>query len=418
MSIEISGSCDGYGDASLSQDSAHVGGGGRRLDRSAQLTAFHQPRLTLAFLRPTMLRLSTFPCGLPMSGHDRHVRVFISSTFRDMHAERDHLVTVVFPELRDRLARLGLSLYDVDLRWGVPSKTVDGETANSWAYCRKWIEKVQPFFVGILGQRYGYVPTEEKLKEGEKDKDKKPAYLGKSITEMEIRYGYLDTKLRPKSYFYLRRTPLPASAPPEARERYVDVEYVTELDKLKNDILACGRPAHYYDCRWTGNDFTDLEDFGTMVLDDLWSAILRDPNHVTPELWRQVLGCDPNEKPWYTDDAQPVPQELWEQLLAKIAPPEKDDSLPAQAEQMARFAGDRLRWFQGRTQELADLQAFIDGDASTQDLPRICVVQAVAGQGKSALLSKLCQLLANAGHRLVGIASTLDQTAQPQQPTS
>ncbi|MDE3088287.1 MAG: DUF4062 domain-containing protein [Chloroflexota bacterium] len=28
------------------------------------------------------------------------VRVFISSTFRDMQAERDHLVKVVFPELR------------------------------------------------------------------------------------------------------------------------------------------------------------------------------------------------------------------------------------------------------------------------------------------------------------------------------
>ncbi len=27
------------------------------------------------------------------------VRVFISSTFRDMHAERDYLVRVVFPEL-------------------------------------------------------------------------------------------------------------------------------------------------------------------------------------------------------------------------------------------------------------------------------------------------------------------------------
>ena len=26
------------------------------------------------------------------------VRVFISSTFKDMHAERDHLVEVVFPQ--------------------------------------------------------------------------------------------------------------------------------------------------------------------------------------------------------------------------------------------------------------------------------------------------------------------------------
>jgi hypothetical protein len=32
---------------------------------------------------------------------EKSVRVFISSTFRDMHAERDHLVTVVFPELRE-----------------------------------------------------------------------------------------------------------------------------------------------------------------------------------------------------------------------------------------------------------------------------------------------------------------------------
>jgi len=28
-------------------------------------------------------------------------KVFISSTFRNMHSERDHLVEVVFPELRD-----------------------------------------------------------------------------------------------------------------------------------------------------------------------------------------------------------------------------------------------------------------------------------------------------------------------------
>jgi hypothetical protein len=66
------------------------------------------------------------------------VRVFISSTFRDMHAERDHLVTVVFLELRERVERLGLEFFDVDLRWGVPAKDANGETANSWEYCRQW----------------------------------------------------------------------------------------------------------------------------------------------------------------------------------------------------------------------------------------------------------------------------------------
>ena len=49
-----------------------------------------------------------------MSDSDNKVRVFISSTFKDMHAERDHLVTVVFPELRERCERLGLEFFDVD----------------------------------------------------------------------------------------------------------------------------------------------------------------------------------------------------------------------------------------------------------------------------------------------------------------
>ena len=50
-----------------------------------------------------------------MSATWKTVRVFISSTFRDMHAERDHLVTVGFPELRERVEQLGLKFFDADL---------------------------------------------------------------------------------------------------------------------------------------------------------------------------------------------------------------------------------------------------------------------------------------------------------------
>src|SRR5438034_76936 len=47
-----------------------------------------------------------------MASSWRTVRVFISSTFRDMHAERDHLVKVVFPSLRARLGVLLLPRSD------------------------------------------------------------------------------------------------------------------------------------------------------------------------------------------------------------------------------------------------------------------------------------------------------------------
>ena len=44
-------------------------------------------------------------------------RIFISPTFRDMHAERDYLGKAVFPESRERSAKRWLHLVDVDLRW-------------------------------------------------------------------------------------------------------------------------------------------------------------------------------------------------------------------------------------------------------------------------------------------------------------
>lgn len=45
-----------------------------------------------------------------------NVCVFISSTFNDMHAERDYLVKKVFPELSEWCASRRLNLIDVDLR--------------------------------------------------------------------------------------------------------------------------------------------------------------------------------------------------------------------------------------------------------------------------------------------------------------
>ena len=71
------------------------------------------------------------------------VRVFISSTFRDMHAEWDHLVKVVFPRLR-RCEERRLHLADNDLRWGV----TEAEANNGKAIdiCLKEIDGSRPFF--------------------------------------------------------------------------------------------------------------------------------------------------------------------------------------------------------------------------------------------------------------------------------
>jgi WD40 repeat protein len=330
-----------------------------------------------------------------MGTASKSIRVFISSTFRDMHAERDHLVTVVFPELRERVEQLGLEFFDVDLRWGVPEKNTDGETANSWEYCRQWIERVEPLFVCILGQRYGWVPKVGDFRDPADQA--RQAAIPRSITDIEVRHAVLNDRRKHRSYFYLRETPVPP-LPPDATasQRQLHDEFVDppeQLDKLatlKGEIRQCGRPVRSYKCEWTGQGFTDLNDFGRLVLSDLWSGLLRDPRYVSKEAWRQALGADPDADPRYTDETFPVPQELCEKIVALVRPvPEAP--LEVERQQMEAFAESRLRWFQGRANELAALSAFVC--STEQHAPRLAVVAAMPGQGKSALLAKLSSLI-------------------------
>ncbi len=47
---------------------------------------------------------------------DRQIRVFVSSTFRDMKEERDYLVKFIFPRLRRMCEQRGVTWGEVDLR--------------------------------------------------------------------------------------------------------------------------------------------------------------------------------------------------------------------------------------------------------------------------------------------------------------
>ena len=305
------------------------------------------------------------------------------------------MVTVVFPELRERVERLGLEFFDVDLRWGVPENNADGEKANSWEYCRQWIERVEPLFVCILGQRYGWIPEVKDFKD---DVDQaRQAALPRSITDIEVRHAVLNDHRKHRSYFYLRATSVP-SLPPDVtdeqrklHDEFVDSpEQLSQLVVLKTEIRQCGRPVRNYECHWTGKGFDDLDAFGRLVLDDLWSGVLRDSRYVIRDVWRQALGTDPDTDPRYTDESHPIPQELWEKIVTLASPP-RVLPLDAERQQMDAFAASRLRWFQGRTDELTKLTAFIR--STDESAPRLAVVAAAPGQGKSALLAKLSTLI-------------------------
>lgn len=54
---------------------------------------------------------------------ERNIRVFLSSTFRDMQRERDQLIKYVFPKLKQECSERGIFFTEVDLRF---SKHLEG----------------------------------------------------------------------------------------------------------------------------------------------------------------------------------------------------------------------------------------------------------------------------------------------------
>ena len=87
----------------------------------------------------------------------RVVRVFISSTFRDFGAERDLLMKRVFPELRRRARARFVEVIGVDLRWGITEE--ESEKGETLPICLREIERSRPYFVCLLGERYGWTPA-------------------------------------------------------------------------------------------------------------------------------------------------------------------------------------------------------------------------------------------------------------------
>lgn len=88
------------------------------------------------------------------------VRVFVSSTFSDMHAERDYLNRFVFPELRSRCINRGVEFVGIDLRWGIPEE--EAEQRGILEICLDEIKRCN-FFISLLGDRYGWIPTPEEI---------------------------------------------------------------------------------------------------------------------------------------------------------------------------------------------------------------------------------------------------------------
>lgn len=230
--------------------------------------------------------------------------VFVSSTFLDMQAERDHLRTRVFPELEERLRAKHVHLEWVDLRLGIVAASQTDEATRELQVlkvCLAEIRRCRPFFIVLLGDRYGWVPPPDRLATAAQEEGLGSAVAGCSVTEVEVRVGLQSPKDDdPRCFFYFR-APLPyEEMPASVTALYADVhdldpagsEQCERLAGMKQRIQTAfpDRVRHYavewdaHRCRVTG-----LEAWGRIVLEDLWRELAPDTAATEAEIsWHQA----------------------------------------------------------------------------------------------------------------------------------
>nr|XP_006820707.1 PREDICTED: uncharacterized protein LOC100366770 [Saccoglossus kowalevskii] len=235
------------------------------------------------------------------------VRPFISSTFKDFAEERDYLVRKVFPQIDNLCRQRGTYFAPVDLRWGINDE--QSNSGNVVTLCLDYINRCTPFFICLLGERYGsHRPIDAPpLQRNCTDIPDDSSWLDKnflvaasngyswvlqeshqtcSVTELEIiQAAFLNDNAH--CHFYFRESVhidnLFTDLPEEEREILLE-KYHAESDyaelkmrDLKKRIVTKGLPVKY---------FQTPQELGRLVLED-WTGII---NKMYPDINELILG--------------------------------------------------------------------------------------------------------------------------------
>jgi tetratricopeptide (TPR) repeat protein len=144
---------------------------------------------------------------LPKQDQTPEIRVFISSTFQDLQPEREYLVKKIFPGLRKLCRERGVEFTEIDLRWGVTVE--EAQQGKVVKVCLEEIDRCRPFFIGIVGNRYGWSPSQEDITKDAELIGKYPwieqaIAENRSLTDIEIMHAVFmreNPELRAAFYF-------------------------------------------------------------------------------------------------------------------------------------------------------------------------------------------------------------------------
>lgn len=166
----------------------------------------------------------------------KNFSIFISSTFSDMDGERDYIKDVVIPRLNKVLSEYSVVVNVCDLRSGINTLEVPENEQNLYILnsCFKAIQECTPFFIGMIGDRYGWVPSYEEVRQLEHifmtyginldDIEKK------SVTEIEMLLGGI-LGVDQQAIFCIRESVAEYSDPNVERLKHLIIDRYGEVGK-------------------------------------------------------------------------------------------------------------------------------------------------------------------------------------------
>jgi hypothetical protein len=322
----------------------------------------------------------------------RTFRVFVSSTFEDLTAERDALQRDLFPKLRQLCEENGARFQAIDLRWGVRDEAaLDQQTME---ICLREIERCQqtrikPNFIVLLGERYGWRPLAARIEAEEFDRV--CGRVANAADQRLINDWYeRDDNAVPAEYLLK-----PRSGAFVDKDRWGEVELALHRILLKAALDAglAGEKLIKYEVSATHQEI--FKGLGATEEDRKHVfAFFRDPApgvSEDPELTalkkylrekiggRNICAFSASDLAKLCADVEEVLKRV---ILAEAGNFKSRPGLDLEIEAHEAFASDRARHFTGRKNVLEAISRHIRGGES-----RPLVVHGPSGCGKSSIVA-------------------------------
>lgn len=297
------------------------------------------------------------------------ISIFVSSTFNDMQSERDLIREKIAPEIEKYINKFGYSIEFIDLRWGINTQSIDENEANKKILrtCFAEIKKSKPFFIALIGERYGWIPNKPDVMAAFQSEGIQvdSSDTEKSITELEIACATKLYARKNRCFFYFRDS----------------IDYGDDLTAKNTFVSDSTRQEKILELKKS--------------ISDKYVGQIRAYSANWDQSNQRIVGLNKFEEQLYNDLIVAIDDEL-----KNVVKPDNsiEESINITNSAIVTMSG----MFSGRKSELNSIKSFLRSNSQL-----MCLV-GESGCGKSSVLAKIADLNINEGKCVIPFFAGID----------